>query len=134
DAGRPRPLLRHLLLPTRLPVLEAATGPQAAAPGLGSAVRLRAPDRRRPRARGLRPPPDDRLAPCDVHEEDRPLLLAGRPALEAGELGAARDRPGRPVGDAAPDGALLRPARERRPARDASPRPRRRAAGRRRLA
>src|SRR5204862_4770529 len=76
DAGRPRPLLRHLLLPTRLPVLEAATGPQAAAPGLGSAVRLRAPDRRRPRARGLRPPPDDRLAPCDAPEADRPRLLA----------------------------------------------------------
>ena len=43
-------------------------------------------------------------------------------------LGPAGDRPGRSAGDAAPDDALLRDARERRPARDAAHRRRRRAA------
>ena len=39
-----------------------------------------------------------------------------RPALEAGRLDPSRNRAGRPARDAAPDGALLRDARERRQA------------------
>ena len=85
-----------------------------------------------PEAPGLLPTPEWRDA--DVHEEDRPGQLADRPPLEAGRLDPARDRPEGPARDAAPDGALLRDARERRQARHAAPRRGRRAAGARRPA
>ena len=58
----------------------------------------------------------------------RPAVRRDRPDLEARLLGPARDRPGRPRGDADPDGALLRDDRERRPAGDAAHRAGRRAA------
>ena len=50
----------------------------------------------------------------------RPTALADRPALEAGRLDPARDRPEGPARHAAADGALLRADRERRQARDAA--------------
>ena len=52
--------------------------------------------------------------------EDRPVLLGDRPALEAGRLDPARDRPEGPARHPAPDGALLRADRERRPPRHAA--------------
>src|SRR5205823_12088463 len=75
---------------------------------------------RRPGVAG--PPADARLASPDVHREDRPEL-ADRPPLEARRLGPAGDRSEGPARDAAPDGPLLRAARERRQARAAAPRP-----------
>ena len=50
----------------------------------------------------------------------RPTERRDRPALEAGRLDPARDRPEGHRRDAAPDGALLRDDRERRQARDAA--------------
>ena len=103
----------------------AAAEPRAPAPGLGGAVRVRPPDRgrrRRREASGLLPTPEWRQA--DVHAEDRPDELADRPALEAGRLGPARDRPEGPARHAAADGALLRADRERRQARQAARRSR----------
>ena len=75
-----------------------------------------------PEAAGLVPTPEWRGA------LRRPAVRRDRPHLEAGLLGPAGDRPGRPRRDAAPDDALLRDARERRPARDAAHRAGRRAA------
>ena len=40
---------------------------------------------------------DARVAQADLHEEDRPGGLADRPALEAGRLDPARDRPEGPA-------------------------------------
>ncbi len=115
-----RRLLRHVLLQPRLRVLRAAARPRPPAPGLGEPLRVRRADRDRRRARAGRPPADARVAPGDVHEEDRPVLLADRPALEARRLDPARDRPEGPAGHAAPDGALLLADRERRQARHAA--------------
>ena len=71
-----------------------------------------------PEQDGLLPTPEWRQT--DLHEEDRPVLLADRPALEAGRLDPARDRPEGPARHAAPDGALLLADRERRQARQAA--------------
>ena len=70
-----------------------------------------AADRRRPRRRG------DGLLRRSAGERGRTRRrptreLADRPALEAGRLDPARDRPEGPARHAAPDGALLRAARE----------------------
>ena len=80
------------------------------------------------------PAADARVAAGDVHEEDRPVLLADRPALEAGRLDPARDRPEGPARHAAPDGALLLADRERRQARHAARRRGGRRAGQRHAA
>ncbi len=77
---------------------------------------------------------DSRVARPDVHGEDRPAQLAGRPSLEARRLDPARDRPEGPPRDAAPDGALLRDPRQRRQARPPAPRRGRRGGRRRPLA
>ena len=66
-----RVLVRHVLLPTRQPVLRAAGGPRPAAPEVGRGVRLRQADRDGRRPRGERARADDRLEAHDVHEEER---------------------------------------------------------------
>jgi hypothetical protein len=84
DAAGDRRFLRHVLLQPRLRVLCVAAGPRAPAAGLGEPLRVRAADRDRHRPGAGRPAPDARVARLDVHEEDRPVLLGDRPALEAG--------------------------------------------------
>ncbi len=76
-------------------------------------LRLRQPDGLGRRAGGAGPRPDDRVAAELLQDRDRQ-------ALEAWKLDPARDRPGRPARDAAPDDALLRAARKRRQARHAA--------------
>ncbi len=112
-----RPVVRHLLLPGRRRFynLNADRGPTLQ--DWAVAVRLRPADRHRRRPRERRARADARLALSLLR---RPSLQHDRPDLEARLLGAARDRPGRPRGDAAPDGALLRDDRERRRARHAA--------------
>ena len=93
-----RGLLRHVLLPTRLRLLQAAAERGPPAPGLGREVRLRPADRASTSARrGGRAAADARVAEADVHAEDRPGQLADRPPLEAGRLDPARDRPEGPA-------------------------------------
>ena len=120
-----RRVVRHLLLPGRPRLLRAAREPRPPAPELGLALRLRRADRHRHRPRGARPRADARVAARDVQ---RAAVRRDRPHLEAGLLDPDGDRPGRPRRDAAPDDALLRDARERRPARHAAHRRGRRAA------
>src|SRR5581483_8462772 len=64
-----------------------------------------------------------------LYEEDRSVLLAGRPHLEAWRFDPAGDRPERFARDTAADGALLCVDRERRQASTAPPAARRRANG-----
>ena len=99
------------------------------APELGVALRIRRADRHRRRPRGVRPRADARVARASTSaartygEIDR-IWKPGysiQMAIGQGDL----DR------DAAPDDALLRDARERRPARDAAHRRGRRAGERR---
>ena len=120
-----RRLVRHLLLQPRLLVLRAPARPGPPAPGLGEPVRVRRADRASTSGPSRRPAADARVAAGHVHEEDRPVLLADRPALEARRLDPARDRPEGPARHAAADGALLRADRERRQARHAAHRRRR---------
>ena len=115
-----RVLVRHLLLRARQPVLRAAGRARPPPAGLGGTVRLRKDVGARRRSRGAGPPADSRVAPEDVHEGNRQVLLARRLALEAGRLDPARDRPEGPARDAVADGPLLRAARERRQARHAA--------------
>ena len=116
-----RRVLRHLLLPSRLRLLRAAAEPRPPAAALGVALRVR---RSRPGSTSAARRPASCRRPsgaADLHGGPT-RALADRPDLEAGLLGPARDRPGRPHRDAAADGALLRDDRERRPARHAAPR------------
>ena len=64
-------------------VLRLAARPGPAAPAVGEDLRVRAVDRHRRRARVVWPPAHDRLEARDLHEEDRSVLLGGRPPLEA---------------------------------------------------
>ncbi len=98
-----------------------------AASDLGQQVRLRQGDRPRRGLGGIGARADLQVEEGHVHRRDRPHL-------EAGRLDPARDRPERPAGHAAPDGALLRVDRERREARHAARRPGRAAGGRARRA
>ena len=84
DAGRgARPVVRHVLLPARLPVLSRGRpGPEPHA-AVGAEVRLRRPDRVRPRRRAGRARADARLAEEGVQERLGPRL-------EPGELDPAR--------------------------------------------
>ena len=83
-------------------------------------LRVRQDDgrRRRPRGGGPRCPTIGWRQRTYTQQTDP--RLADRPALEAGRLDPARDRPEGPARDAAPDGALLRADRERRQARHAA--------------
>ena len=63
-----RAVLRHLLLPTGLRLLQPARERRPAAPGVGEALRVRLPDGRRRRPGGERPRPDDRVAEEDVQD------------------------------------------------------------------
>ena len=82
-------------------------------------------DGHRHRPRDRRPRPDARVAAEEAFPASQGY--GDRPHLEARLLDPARDRPGRPRGDAAADGALLRDDRERRQARHAAHRRGRRA-------
>ena len=119
-ADRACVLVRHVLLPTRRPLLLAAEDRGQPLQNWARDVRLRHAHRLRRRAGGAGPRADDRLA-ASAH-----FTTADRQALEAGRLDPSRDRPGRPARDAAADGALLRADRERRQARHAAPADRRR--------
>ena len=126
DAARgARRVVRHVLLRDREPLLRARLREPRPHAAVGAPVRVRRPDRARHRRRGGRSPADARVAPEDVRER-----LGSR--LEPGRLDPARDRPEGPPRHAAPDGRVLRDARERRQRRHAVPRLERRAAGRRR--
>ena len=93
---------------------------RAAAAELGVDLRLRA-DHAAPTSGRRRRGSCRRSAGGSACTRGRPIRrLAGRPALEAGRLDPARDRPEGPARDAAPDGALLRADRERRQARHAA--------------
>src|SRR6266536_2046633 len=70
----------------------------------------------RPSRRATRAAADAGVAQSDVHAEDRPGAVAGRPPLEAWRFDPACDRSEGPAGDAAADGALLCADRKRRPA------------------
>jgi hypothetical protein len=83
-ADRARPVVRHVLLPSRQGVLRPPARPRPASPEVGQDLRLRTPDRCRRRARNLRAPADDQVEAGDVHERDRPGQLADRPDLEVG--------------------------------------------------
>ena len=77
-------------------------------------------ERQRPRARS-RPASCRRSAgSSSTYTKANDPNWRDRPPLEAGRLAQARDRPGLPARDAAPDGALLRGDRERRQARHAA--------------
>ena len=113
-------VLRHVLLPARQPLLQAAARPRPAAPGLGRAASASASRRASTSARRRpgscrRPRGGSRRS-----REDRPKNWQIDRALEAGRLDPARDRPEGPARDADPDGALLRADRERRQARHAA--------------
>ena len=71
-ADRARGLVRHVVLPGRLRLLQRAAERRTPAPGLGGEVRVRPPHRGRRRARVERPAADARMAEADVHAEDRP--------------------------------------------------------------
>ncbi len=128
DARRgARRILRHLLLRDRRSLLPARQGRAVAHAAVGAPVRLRPGDGARHRRRGRGPAPDARLALEDVRER-----LGSR--LEPGRLDPALDRPEGPARDPAPDGRVLRDARQRRRRRHAVRRLGRRAAGREGLA
>ena len=114
-------VVRHLLLPARRPLLRAAGATAASRCSSGRArFGFGAPTGIDigPEAPGLVPTPDWRQAARSQTADWRST------GLEAGRLDPARDRPGRPDRDAAPDGALLRDDRERRQARHAARRSR----------
>ncbi len=133
-ADRARRLVRHVVLPAGLRLLQRAAERRPSAAGVGLEVRDRPEDGRRRGPRVSRIAADSRVARPDVHGEDRPAQLGGRPPLEARRLDPARDRPEGPARDAAPDGALLRDPRQRRQARAPPPRRGRRGGRRRPLA
>ena len=119
-----RDLVRHVLLHRRQPVLRGRRGGAKPPPAVGPQVRLRRPDRARHRQRGA-VVADDRADAGLAQEDVQERLGQG---LEPGRLDPARDRAEGRHRDAAADGALLRDDRERRQARDAVRRLRRRAA------
>src|SRR6266511_3192337 len=127
-AHRARQVMRHVLLPSRLPLLRHAVRARPSVAGVGKPLRFRSTNGDRPRARAVGPAPDSRLAQEDVHEEDGSRSLADRQPVEAGRLDPARHRPEGSPRHADADGALLRDGRARRPARDPAASARRRAA------
>ena len=106
----------------------AACRPGPPAAGVGEPIRVRRENRHRRRARTVGSAADARVAEGHLHEEDRPGLLGNRPALEAGRLDPARDRPEGHARHAAADDALLRDDRQRRQPRHAAHRRRDRGA------
>ena len=77
-ADRPRRVVRHVVLPRRLRLLQAATERRTSAPGLGGEVRLRPQDRRGRRPRVERTAADAGVAAPHLHGQDGPEL-ADRP-------------------------------------------------------
>ena len=114
-------LVRHVVLPARLRVLQSARERGSPASGVGGEVRLRAQDRRRRRPRVARVAADARVAQASFHGQDRPGQLADRQPVEARRLDPAGDRAEGPARHAAADGPLLLADRQRRQARAAAP-------------
>ncbi len=82
---RARRVVRHLLLPSGLQLLQAAADPRPPAPGVGLAVRIRVDDRARHRRRGARARADARVAAGGVRraEVHRPSTARGSPATRS---------------------------------------------------
>ncbi len=83
-ADRDRTVVRHVLLPSGQGVLRPAADRGQPLQRWAKTFGFGEPTGPRRRARRSRSRADDRLASQDVHQGDGPVLLAGRPALEAG--------------------------------------------------